>query len=42
MEITDVTFGITTLPEVFKKYSVANTAVVLFKQVQKHISCAKH
>nr|XP_023660001.1 protein disulfide-isomerase-like [Paramormyrops kingsleyae] len=32
MEITDVTFGITTLPEVFKKYSVANTAVVLFKQ----------
>ncbi|XP_061088508.1 protein disulfide-isomerase A2 [Conger conger] len=32
MDFVDITFGITTSPEVFKKYTVENNAVVLFKK----------
>ncbi|XP_064178753.1 protein disulfide-isomerase A2 isoform X1 [Anguilla rostrata] len=32
MDLVDITFGVTTSPDVFKKYKVENNAVVLFKK----------
>lgn len=35
LDIVDVTFGITSSPELFKKYDVEKESVVLFKKVTR-------